>query len=130
MKFGYTILYVKNVEETLSFYEKAFGLSRRFFHESGHYGEMSTGETTLAFASEDLSHENGLSFTPNHQKSLPAGFELAFVTSDVQISYEKAIEAGAVGIKTPFQKPWGQKVAYVRDLNGILIELCSPLENS
>lgn len=130
MKFGYTILYVKNVEETLSFYEKAFGLTRRFFHESGQYGEMETGETTLAFASEALSKENGLSFTPSHQNSLPSGFELAFVTKDIEYAYEKAIKSGAVSVKTPSQKPWGQKVSYVRDLNGVLIELCSPLENS
>ena len=130
MKFGYTILYVKNVEKTLSFYEKSFGFSSRFLHESGQYGEMETGETTLAFASEDLSKENGLSFIPNHQNSLPAGFELAFVTEDVESAYEKAIEGGAVSVKTTSQKPWGQKVAYVRDLNGIMIELCSPLKNS
>ena len=130
MKLGYTILIVKNVAETLSFYEKAFGLSRRFFHESGQYGEMSTRETTLAFASEALSHENEISFTPNCPKSLPAGFEIAFVTKEVEKSYEKALEAGAFELKKPSQKPWGQTVAYVRDLNGVLIELCSPLDGA
>jgi lactoylglutathione lyase len=24
-------------------------------------------------------------------------------------------------------KPWGQKVSYVRDLNGCLVEVCSPV---
>ena len=128
MKLGYTILYVKNVEETLSFYEKAFGFSRRFCHESGQYGEMSTGETTLAFASECLSHENGLVFRPNHQESLPAGFEISFVTPDVEGAYERALQEGALCAKEPTQKPWRQKVAYVLYLNGVLVELCSPLE--
>ena len=31
MKLGYTIIYVPNVAESLSFFESAFGLSRRFF---------------------------------------------------------------------------------------------------
>lgn len=47
MKFGYTIIYVPNVAESLSFFETTFGLSRRFLHESGDCGELDTGETTL-----------------------------------------------------------------------------------
>lgn len=35
MKLGYTLLYVDNVEETVAFYESAFGLKRRFIHEAG-----------------------------------------------------------------------------------------------
>jgi len=50
MKLGYTIIYVADVPETVAFYEAAFGLSRRFIHESQLYGEMDTGETILAFA--------------------------------------------------------------------------------
>jgi lactoylglutathione lyase len=42
MKLGYTILYVRDVEASLNFFEIAFGLSRRFYHESG-YGEVETG---------------------------------------------------------------------------------------
>lgn len=32
MKLGYTIIYVPNVAASLSFFESAFGLSRRFLH--------------------------------------------------------------------------------------------------
>lgn len=39
MKFGYTILYVDDVRRTLDFYVAAFGLSVRFLHESGDFGE-------------------------------------------------------------------------------------------
>jgi hypothetical protein len=37
MKFGYTIFYVKSVVETVEFYERAFGLQRKFIHESEQY---------------------------------------------------------------------------------------------
>ena len=30
MKYGYTIIYVSSVEETLEFYEKAFGFGVKF----------------------------------------------------------------------------------------------------
>jgi catechol 2,3-dioxygenase-like lactoylglutathione lyase family enzyme len=33
MKLGYTILYVADVAASLSFFERAFGLKRRFLHE-------------------------------------------------------------------------------------------------
>lgn len=43
MKLGYTIAYVSDVAESIAFYEHAFGLKRRFIHESGQYGELETG---------------------------------------------------------------------------------------
>ena len=36
MKFGYAIFYVKDLETTINFYESAFGLKRKFIHESGY----------------------------------------------------------------------------------------------
>ena len=35
MKFSYTIVYVSNVAASLDFFERAFGLQRRFLHEAG-----------------------------------------------------------------------------------------------
>ncbi|WP_200332973.1 VOC family protein [Thiocystis violacea] len=32
MKYGYTIIYVSSVEETLDFYKKAFGFDVKFIH--------------------------------------------------------------------------------------------------
>lgn len=129
MKYGYTIIYVESVSETLEFYKKAFGFDTRFLHESGEYGELNTGETTLAFASHSLGEMN---FSGKYQKTdpnrAPLGVELAFVSDDVAASYDKALAAGAVAIHSPVKKPWGQIVAYVRAKEGSLIELCSPME--
>lgn len=47
MKLGYTIVYVPDVAASLAFFEQAFGIERRFLHESGMYGELDTGATTL-----------------------------------------------------------------------------------
>ncbi|WP_353954881.1 hypothetical protein [uncultured Methylobacterium sp.] len=33
--------------------------------------------------------------------------------------------AGALPVAAPMTKPWGQTVAYVRDGDGVLVELCS-----
>ena len=51
MIFRYTILYVDNVEQALSFYHRAFDFEIGFLHESKDYGELVTGQTKLAFTS-------------------------------------------------------------------------------
>ena len=127
MKFGYTIIYVSDVEATINFYKKAFNLEENFLHESKQYGELSTGETKLAFASNSLAQSNGVTFLKNDINNDAAGFEIAFITNDVKQSYKYALSHGAIAIKEPMTKPWGQEVAYVRDLNGVIIEICSPM---
>lgn len=127
MKLGYTIIYVADVLATIAFYEKAFGLSRRFVHESNLYAELETGGTTLAFAGESMATMNGFAIRPNRLGDLAAGFEIALVTDDPKSAYLKAVDSGANAVKPPVEKPWGQVVGYVRDLNGCLVEICSPV---
>jgi catechol 2,3-dioxygenase-like lactoylglutathione lyase family enzyme len=131
MKLGYTILYVKDVPRAVAFYEDAFGLDRKFVHEAGMYAEMDTGATTLAFAAYGLAKSNlPCGFAENNPSGLPAGFEIAFVTDDVPAAYERALAAGATPVCPPAAKPWGQIVAFVRDKDGITVELCSPSTQS
>lgn len=128
MKFGYTIIYVPRVAESLVFFEKAFGFKTRFLHESGDYGELESGETTLAFAS----HEMGASHFPEGYVEAsgsrkPLGMEIALVSAQMQQDHAKAVAAGATELQAPQTKPWGQIVSYVRCPDGTLIELCSPV---
>ena len=128
MKFGYTIIYVPNVAHSLAFFERAFGLKIRFLHDSGTYGELETGETTLAFAS----HELGDSHIPGgivraSESTKPFGMEIALVTDNVNSAHQQAISEGAVELSAPSSKPWGQIVSYVRAPDGTLIELCTPM---
>ncbi|WXL25407.1 VOC family protein [Ectopseudomonas mendocina] len=128
MKFGYTIIYVADVAETLAFFNLAFGLATRFIADGGDYGELETGGTVLAFASHALANSNahgGYQFTDSQEK--PLGIEIALVTDDVHAAHEKALAAGASEHAPVSQKPWGQVVSYVRCPAGILIELCSPV---
>lgn len=128
MKFGYTIVYVPDVAASLAFFEKAFGLSRRFLHESGTYGELETGETTLAFAAHALGAANlPAGYIPASASKKPLGMEVAFVTPDVAQAHATAVAAGARELKPPEAKPWGQTVSYVRCPDGTLVELCSPI---
>ena len=127
MKLGYTIIYVANVPDTVAFYQTAFGLTCRFVHESNLYAEMETGETALAFAGNEMAEMNGLAIIPNEKSKAPAGWEICFVTDDVDAAYEKSIKNGCSPVSPPSEKPWGQTVSYVRDLNGCLVEIASPI---
>jgi catechol 2,3-dioxygenase-like lactoylglutathione lyase family enzyme len=127
MKFGYTIIYVPDVLASIEFFERAFGLKKRFYHESG-YGELETGATALAFATHDLGKSNLPSgYIEASSSKLPLGVEVALVTASVSEAHAKAITAGATQIKPPIVKPWGQTVSYVRCPDGTLVELCSPI---
>jgi lactoylglutathione lyase len=126
---GYVILFVKNVPKSLEFYEQAFGLARRFFTDDNGkaYAELETGAARLAFCSLELAKSQlNRDVAPAAPDKLP-DFEIALVTTDVAALYARAVKAGAVAVSEPATKPWGQTVAYVRDGDGHLIELCTPM---
>ncbi|MBD1557168.1 VOC family protein [Vibrio sp. S9_S30] len=128
MKLKYTILYVENVAKTLAFYERAFGLSRAMLHEGGDYGELDTGTTTLSFSSLDLMSKLGKGAVL--PKRGQPSFEIAFETDNVAESLQQALDAGAELVQPVEHMPWGQTTSYVYDINGFLIEICSPVAES
>ncbi|HTJ43606.1 MAG TPA: VOC family protein [Kofleriaceae bacterium] len=122
-KLGFCILYTPDVEKKVAFYERAFGMKRKTIVDG--YGEMS-GEVPLGFVSETLASSSAGEFTPSRPRAKPAACEIGFITDDVDAMYARAVEAGAVAHKAPVKKPWGQIVAYVRDCDGALVEICTP----
>lgn len=127
MHLGYVIVYVPNVTDAVAFYQNTFGLDVRMITPEKDYAELQTGQTTLAFASEALSKSNGLALRFHRPTISPAAMELAFVTEDVSRVVEDAISHGATLLVSPDEKPWGQTVAYLHDINGVVLEICTPL---
>jgi catechol 2,3-dioxygenase-like lactoylglutathione lyase family enzyme len=120
------IAYVPDVEAAVAFYEKAFGLRRNFVAGDASFGELNTGETKLAFATEQMgdSHYDGGFQRPSAER--PFNIEIALVFDDVGAAFARALENGASPLSEPVEKPWGQVVAYVRDPFGTLVELATP----
>ncbi len=128
IKYGYTIVYVSDVKLTLKFYKEAFGLDCRFIHESGDYGELETGSTVLAFASHQLGKSNlSNAYVHAEESKMPLGIEIGLVTEEVEKVHESAIGKGAVEMRAPEKKPWGQLVSYLRCPSGVLVGLCTPI---
>ena len=127
---GYVVLYVKDVSASLTFYEEAFGLSRRFYNNDNGkaYGELETGPARLAFYSLELAKTQWKQgFVATSPNKAPLGFEITLVTPDVRALYARAVKAGATVVSQPETKPWGQTVACLRDKDGHIVGLCTPL---
>jgi lactoylglutathione lyase len=128
IKYTYTILYVQDVTKSITFYENAFGFIRKFITPENDYGELAVGEITISFASHELASTNlSKGYLPSSLNNKPFGIELGFVTLDVQQTINNAINAGAVLEEEAKTKPWGQIVGYIRDIDGFLIEICTPV---
>ena len=129
--FGYAIIYVGDVDAAIAFFENAFSLKRKFITEEKDYGELETGSTTLSFASHDLAKMNNFGdYIPVDDAEKPVGIELALLTQDVDAAHQAALNNGARELQAPAMKPWGQRVSYVQCPAGILLELCSPVQNN
>ena len=128
MTLGWVIVYVDDPAEASAFYERTFGLRGEFVAPGGSYAQLDTGSTKLAFAAYTLGDENfpgGVRRADGEGQ--PPNVELALVHEDVDGAYARALEAGCSSLAEPADKPQGQRVAYVRDPFGTLVELATPL---
>ncbi|HVU51325.1 MAG TPA: VOC family protein [Polyangia bacterium] len=128
MKLTHTTLFVPEIARALVFYEEAFGMKAKLVHVGGQYAELEAGGTTLAFAAHALARGIvGRAYVEATRGGPPLGVELALEPDDVAAAFARAVAAGAEPVSPPEAKPWGQLVAYVRDLNGFLISLAREL---
>jgi lactoylglutathione lyase len=128
MQFGWTIVYVDDPAAAAAFYERTFGLPREFAAPDGSYAQLDTGATKLAFASYALGADN---FAGGVRRAgadgAPPNVEIVLVHDEVDRAYEIARAAGCEALAPPLDKPHGQRVAYLRDPFGTLLELATPL---
>jgi lactoylglutathione lyase len=66
-------------------------------------------------------------FTPSDPNQAPQGASITLVSDAFDALFTQALAAGATRYVDPIDKPCGQTVAYVRDANGILVELATPM---
>lgn len=127
LQFRYTGFFVNDVPATVTFYEAAFGFTLRYMHPSSGYAELETGDTLLCFVSDAFVDRaallGGMAYTPNRADADAAAAQVAFVTDDMDADWGRAVAAGASIVKLPEAKPWGQTAGYLRDCNGVIVEL-------
>ncbi|WP_437730966.1 VOC family protein [Sorangium sp. So ce1335] len=124
-EFGGVFVYVPDPVAAAAFYERAFGFERTFVSPDNQYCQMQ-GEVPLGFVHEDFARKSLPEFAQNRAGARPGGFELCVASKDVDAAFKRAVDAGATPVAQPHDVPWGQRISYVRDLNGVLVEICSP----
>jgi lactoylglutathione lyase len=120
-----TVLHVDDVQRSVVFYEQALGLRRAFVDEHHLYAEMETGSTKLALTQRAFAAEQACDTAAGGLDVPPPATELAFTVDDVQRALDATLAAGAVLVRSPATKYWGQTVAYVRDPDGYLVQICT-----
>ncbi|KAK6128429.1 hypothetical protein DH2020_037823 [Rehmannia glutinosa] len=127
-RYAYTVVYVKDVAKSIAFYAKAFGYHVRRLDESHRWGELESGQTTIAFTpakQHETDELTGKVQIPQSERERNP-VEVCFDYSDVDAAYkQRAVENGAMSVSEPEQKEWGQKVGYVRDIDGIVVRMGS-----
>ncbi|THU54682.1 hypothetical protein C4D60_Mb10t27710 [Musa balbisiana] len=153
--FAYTVVYVKDVARSVAFYSDAFGYKVRRLdgsHRSdsssaascaatfdsyvviltvslmvSRWGELESGQTTIAFTplhQRETDERTGAVRTPAREGER-GPVEVCFDYTDVDAAYKRAVDHGAVPVSPPEVKEWGQKVGYVRDMDGIVVRMGS-----
>lgn len=126
MKLRSAMMYVPNVNETVLFYQTAFGMELEMASEDGQYAQLKSGDVALAFANEEAIAPLGLPMDTARPDRASHAVQFAFETDDVSAGFDRAIAAGATPVNAPTARPWGQVVAHIRDLNGFMVEIGSP----
>lgn len=115
----FPILSSRDLSALTAFYERALGgeVAFRFPGVDGDdYISLVIGQAHL-----------GIGRDPGVVDSLDSGDRVAlwFYVDDVDDSFARAIEAGAVETRPPTDMPWGERVAQVRDIDGNLLNLAN-----
>jgi lactoylglutathione lyase len=124
---GWVIVYVEEPTAASAFYEQTFGLRPEFAAPDGSYAQLDTGPTRLAFASYALGRRNFPGGVRPAAADQPANVEITLVADDVDAALARALAAGCTLLAGAEDKPHGQRVAFVRDPFGTLVELGTPL---
>jgi lactoylglutathione lyase len=120
-RFYYAGIRVRNLQRSIDFYTKAFGmkvLSRGTMPHGGKYVHLVTPGTRMRL--ELNWYPRGTRFYVPYRKGEEMD-HLAFVVGDVEKAYRELLKRGAKPAVPP-EKSSGTEV-YVKDLDGIWIEL-------
>jgi lactoylglutathione lyase len=122
-RLGYAILFVADLERSITFYRDLIGLPFRFAVEG--YAEFATeGAKFSLFARSGLQELIGRE-APAGEVPWPQG-EVAFFVDDVDGEHERLAAAGVRVLAPPTDRPWGERTLHVADPDGNVVELTRP----
>ncbi len=120
------VLTVKNIVETVKFYESVLGMETELFAD---------GRTALKFGAQKINlHQYGQEFEPKAHSPLPGSNDLCFITeTSLDSAMEHVQQYGIAVIAGPVQRTGATTTLlsfYVRDPDGNLIEVANSASKS
>ena len=117
------VLTVKNIAETVKFYESVLGMETELFGD---------GRVALKFGAQKINlHQYGQEFEPNANSPFPGSEDLCFITETaLDIAMEHVQQCGITMIEGPVQRTGATATLisfYFRDPDGNLIEVANIL---
>ena len=117
---SFVVLYVKDLDESRTFYEKTLGFPVKQTDEG--YVEFDTRGAPLALMSLDAAAAL-TGATPTASTAVPR-FSLSLgEVANVDEVYEELQRAGVMFVKPPQTQPWGQRTTHFSDPDGNLWEV-------
>ena len=122
---GFGIL-VNDMAGMIRFYRDVLGFEIREAEDTENVYLVKDGTLFLLYGRKDFERMTGRRY--EYVKGLNGHFEIALCVdtfADVDVSFLRAVENGAVPVMKPVTEPWGQRTCYVADPEGNLIEIGS-----
>jgi lactoylglutathione lyase len=120
----YVILYVRDLDRAVAFYQDAVGLPLRL-RRSG-YAEFATANLKFALYERDLLP--GL--VGDEAASSGPASETLFLVADVDAEAERLRRAGLTILSGPTDRPWGHRTVHLLDPDGNVVELAQEIPRS
>jgi predicted enzyme related to lactoylglutathione lyase len=122
MKRCFTNLLSANIARSAAFYETLLGMQRHF--DSDWFVILTHPDIDgLEFGILQRDHD----IVPTEARLAPAGVIVTFVVADCDAVYRAAEAEGAIVLEPPTDMPYGQRRLLLKDPDGTVIDVSSPI---
>lgn len=110
-----------NLQQSKEYYVELLGFNVKY--DSDWYVQLSSPkDPDIEYGIIQRDHE----LIPSEYQQKPNGMYVTFVVTDVDATYQKALEMGVRILQEPRNEFYGQRRFLTQDPNGCLIDICSP----
>ena len=117
---------INDFDKAFDFYTNILALSVKTVDKENKFAEVKLGELVIALLTKETLE--GMCGYENFSTSEKPSNIFAVEVSDVKTATEQLKAKGVEFIQDPKTTPWGQKVAYFKDIEGYIWELSEKFE--
>ena len=119
-------LFVEDMAVMIRFYRDVLGFGIKEAEDSSNVYLVKDGTLFLLYGRKDFERMTGRRY--DYAKGLNGHCEIALYVDtfeEVDASFRRVVDNGAVPVMEPTTEPWGQRTCYIADPEGNLIEIGS-----